>query len=879
MKKLVQIKLMSRLAIALLILLPSMGMANSAGRDVTLKNLEIGENGQSITINVDGKVTTRTFVMSSPSRWVVDISPTKWGTDIQQVYVPQDTQYFGKIRIGQWRTHTSRLVIHTNGTNPQISVTDNQIQITFGDQISSSTNEPTKLETPIINKPESSGAANETGTSDSKTVDVPRVLPVSNQNNQIALTNPTQPTGNPADTLASGNAKTDKFEITCDGSTTKILINLTNEQTYDVQSLKYPDRLMVQYPVTTDTPNPGKVRFKLIDRERLPIGIIGYVSRFESTSASGVNKLLFEANKKFNYNTSINNGILNIDIRPVGSVATAGKTPDNTVANATDKTATETQPVKTTSETKPLASVVTLVGNDKTANDDKTTSDETQKFAPPEKPSFVVGKEKTDADHTIPESSTGIKLKEVTTGEEGQTASVKDMVGNIPNFANSSIMGGGKALEEGQSEQKGSDVPMMIEPPEEFKPLPKGSRPAADLYLTKGESVILPVKGLVRASVGDPETISINVLSPEELLITAKKEGRTTLILWEPDFGRSVRWINVGASSLLKELDLEKVINDPNIKVNFVGEKSVVLEGRVASEEQKKRAEVIAGGAADKVISLIEMYDPKRVLVKVRIVEIQNKDTEDFLKKLGTGTRTESGDFQFNVLSDILDPESPGGGIFDINLHPGIVHGNSGDERFDPIDLALNFLEQNRKGRILSQPNLVVLSGRQAHFRVGGEVPYTYQDEKGVNIVNFREFGIQLDVTPNVDSDNNILIHCEPSVRTVDNTLAIAGIPGFRTREVKTDIQVKDQQTIVIGGLLQHEIVTSKAKVPILGDIPIIGEAFKSKKHTDDETELLVFLTPMILKDITSVESDIKSNEDVSLSPYYQQEFVDGMKK
>jgi len=129
----------------------------------------------------------------------------------------------------------------------------------------------------------------------------------------------------------------------------------------------------------------------------------------------------------------------------------------------------------------------------------------------------------------------------------------------------------------------------------------------------------------------------------------------------------------------------------------------------VRKRRRKERSRSLA--LVDKVINLIEMLDPKRVLVKVRIVEIQDKEKEDFLKQLGSGTRTESGDFQFNVLSDILNPEFPGGGIFDIKLHPSIVRGQSGDERFDPIDIALNYLEQTRKGKVLSQPNLVVLSG------------------------------------------------------------------------------------------------------------------------------------------------------------------------
>jgi pilus assembly protein CpaC len=146
---------------------------------------------------------------------------------------------------------------------------------------------------------------------------------------------------------------------------------------------------------------------------------------------------------------------------------------------------------------------------------------------------------------------------------------------------------------------------------------------------------------------------------------------------------------------------------------------------------------------------------------------------------------------------------------------------------------------------------------------VGGEIPYTFKNENGFNVVDFREFGIELVATPQVDSQGMIQVTLNPTVRTVDFSLAVQGIPGFRTRTVTTNVQVGDEQTLVIGGLIQREVAETTAKVPILGDLPLIGSLFRSKSKQDDETELLIFLTLSILKDPSDVQAQIYTEDDV----------------
>ena len=374
-----------------------------------------------------------------------------------------------------------------------------------------------------------------------------------------------------------------------------------------------------------------------------------------------------------------------------------------------------------------------------------------------------------------------------------------------------------------------------------------------DYALKVGDMVVMSTFGLERVSVGNPEVITVNVISQEEILITAKGEGQSALMTWESNGYKQTKWIEVAANVELQTGILMDLIAEWNVTANIVGE-TVILEGTVNTDLECARAVAIATSFGTSVVDLIEVLAPKQVMVKVRMVEIDKKAIDEYFKQVSAGARADNGDFTFSIISAILDPEIPGGGLIDTSVRPGIVNGNMNDIRYDPIDIALDYLETERKANILSEPNLVALHGSVAKFRVGGEIPYTYQNEQGVNVVEFKEFGVELNMAPLVNSNDSIRLNLNPIVRTIDYSLAIAGIPGFRTREMTTDVQLKNGETMVLGGLIQSEITSSVAKVPLLSEIPILGELFKSKKFQEDVTELLVFITPIVI----DADSDLR---------------------
>ena len=419
----------------------------------------------------------------------------------------------------------------------------------------------------------------------------------------------------------------------------------------------------------------------------------------------------------------------------------------------------------------------------------------------------------------------------------------------------------------------GPVVPPSNSPTQPAESAPPAAPPSKEIstnpiYMRVGDLKIIQTNNLVRASTGNPAIATLNVISTSELLVTALATGSTTLLTWEEGGAHTTRDIYVLDATAAREDQLTELIDNPDISVRVVMQgttPAVVLEGAVKTEEERTNAESIAdlyAGGKDKVTDLIEITNPVQVMVKVRVVEIDKTAIDSRVSQLNTAVRANNDDFTFGIITDLLDPSNPGGGLMDTRVRPGIVNGNAKDLVFDPIDAALNALKSNSEANVLSEPNVIAMSGHAAHFRVGGEIPYTYQNSQGTNVVDFKEFGIQLDMTPTADSNGNVMMKVAPTVRTVDQSLAVAGVPGFRTREMTTDVQLKDGETLVIGGLIQHDITKLVAEVPLLSSIPILGGLFKSKKFNDDETELVIFLTPYIITSPEQAQQIVGAHPD-----------------
>lgn len=289
------------------------------------------------------------------------------------------------------------------------------------------------------------------------------------------------------------------------------------------------------------------------------------------------------------------------------------------------------------------------------------------------------------------------------------------------------------------------------------------------------------------------------------------------------------------AAAVAKAKQIQDAIGIQGVTVQGTEEK-LVLKGTVPTKDDEDRAVRLAKLYASEVVSMLEVPTQKQVRVELMIVEMNRGR----LKDLGF---------------------IPGAGQAGYLLMDGSTTFGEGVNGIDSTALvtlssSLKAMETKNQAKILSQPNATVLSGKQVTFQVGGQIPIPVSNSSTVSggtltqSVEFRDFGILMDVKPTVESAKsvNMIIKTEVSQPNFANAVNINGsvVPGFDTRKSDTEVIVKDGQTLVIGGLIKHEDIKNEQALPILSKIPILGELFTSRSFQRNETELVIFVTPHV---------------------------------
>jgi pilus assembly protein CpaC len=358
--------------------------------------------------------------------------------------------------------------------------------------------------------------------------------------------------------------------------------------------------------------------------------------------------------------------------------------------------------------------------------------------------------------------------------------------------------------------------------------------------ITKGGSALLvnPVP-IARFSVGDPGVAEATVVSPTEVILNGKGLGTTTLFVWDNSSQVRVYSVEVTADAPGLERYLRSLMPDEDIQVSASGN-SITLSGTVKDPNTVARATQIAQGTGAQVIDNLIAPPAVQVLLKVRFAEINRTALRDWAARLRTLNPQDLSDN--GNWSGTTEPSSSTNTIEFL-----LDSGNSEVQAFIQAATAKGDL------RTLAEPNLLTLPGKEAYFLAGGEFPYPSVQSgssAAVSIV-FKEFGIKLRFTPNIARNGAIRLTVKPEVSTLDfaNGLTIAGfeIPSLRTRRAETEVELREGQHLTIAGLLDNESTRSLTKIPILGDIPILGELFKSRSLRQRRTELAVIVTPQLV--------------------------------
>ena len=383
--------------------------------------------------------------------------------------------------------------------------------------------------------------------------------------------------------------------------------------------------------------------------------------------------------------------------------------------------------------------------------------------------------------------------------------------------------------------------------------------PATSLSLYANQSVLLDSAfDIKRVSIARPETADVMVVSPRQMVVIGKSAGTTTLIYWSREEVPTTVEVIVGINLDIAREDLQKIAPGETFEVTAAGEK-LILTGTVSDNVVQTRLVEGAQAYTKAVVNLLRVQKLEQVLLQIRVSEIDRTLAKElgfnylFLGNSHLGGVSPPNNF--NPLGG--DPRTPtlGNGLTDqltaFITKPGLK------------DFAVFMRALDDKGgvKLLAEPNLVVANGAQGKFLVGGEFPVVISTgSTGTSSfsVVYKEYGVRLGFQPKISPNGEIYLQVAQEVSELDfvNAVVLSGfrIPALKTRKAESGLQLADGQTFILAGLLDNKVSKQVSKIPLLGDIPVLGALFRSTRYQNNETELMVMVTPKLVRPLNKEE-------------------------
>ena len=391
-----------------------------------------------------------------------------------------------------------------------------------------------------------------------------------------------------------------------------------------------------------------------------------------------------------------------------------------------------------------------------------------------------------------------------------------------------------------------------------------------ELSVAVGKTVLVDLaRPISRVSIGLGDIAETHAISPTEVMVNGKAPGETSLIIWDTKGGRQFFNVTVRASNSATNDNLESIRRElrlelPGQPLKVSTDNGIVfLRGTVKDLTSSKRAVEIAS-TGGKVVNLLDVNVPAgdpQILLKVRFVSVDRSK----LKQLGINFfSTGFGNTLGGVSTGQYTPPSitPGtnGSAATLSLNNelnifGFLPGLN-------VGATLQDLETKGVTETLAEPNILAVNGKEASFLAGGEFPYPVAQAGtgGTSTITimFKEYGIRLNFVPTVTPRGTIRLQVAPEVSSLDtaNSVEVSGfdVPAITSRKMRTEVELGDGQSFVIGGLLDNEEVETFRKMPLLGDIPVLGKLFQSMSKDKTNTELIVICTAELVSPIPAGE-------------------------
>lgn len=388
-----------------------------------------------------------------------------------------------------------------------------------------------------------------------------------------------------------------------------------------------------------------------------------------------------------------------------------------------------------------------------------------------------------------------------------------------------------------------------------------GSACAAEpVEVSLNESKYMAASGITRLAVGNPAIADVQLLSSGDFLLVGKKAGTTSLIVWSDGGRRTEYTVYVAGNDRGMASAIQDAIGYPKVHVQMIGDR-VMLRGKVENQYEHDSALKIAGlytgGDGSGVIDLLEMEHPSQIRLEAQIIEINS----DYTKNLGIqywsqtpGSNSSSGNSTGNPNNDITVGTA---GLFygGEDFSSSRKHGGWLGSHVANVNVTLQALINEGKARILSRPSITTMSGKTANILIGGRIPIPVSDGNGNVSIDWHEYGMKLNIEPVVDSEDKITSKVHAEVSTLDYSHGVKidsfSVPGIATREAESEVNVRSGMTMAIGGLINSEDAKIVSKIPLLGDLPIIGRFFRHTSNTRDKREVIILITPTLVADDT----------------------------
>jgi pilus assembly protein CpaC len=395
------------------------------------------------------------------------------------------------------------------------------------------------------------------------------------------------------------------------------------------------------------------------------------------------------------------------------------------------------------------------------------------------------------------------------------------------------------------------------------------------LHILVGKSVVINLESrLKRVLVSNPAVIEALVTSPTQLVVEAKAAGKSSLILW--DESGSSRMLDVYADLDVTGLRtaIQRAYPDQSIQAQ-ADEGRIILSGTVGSQSAVDDLTKMAGVYSKDVVGSLTTipYPQRQILLEVKFAEVDRTKLDQLgINIFSTGATNTIGTVSTQQFGPVA---GPGGGPLSLSdtvtqPPPSSRTTTAGFGISDLLNIflfrpdihlgmTLKDLQQKNVLQILAEPNLLALDGKKASFLAGGEFPFPVV-QGGQNIgavtIQFRPFGVRLEFTGHIGPNHVIRLQVAPEVSTLDfsNAVTISGftVPAISTRRAETEIELRDGQSFGIAGLLDQRVQAQMSKIPGIGDIPILGQLFRSKTTKRDRTELVVLVTPHIVDPVNT---------------------------